>query len=732
VRKRGDGVAILIAIGLMLLASPAGAAPLLPAEAYSWSIEFAEWGYLQNCSSAWRLDSPLQTKQGTNLWQSVAIPFNQPGDSAQDPYLENPHRGLDFTFSSTGTSVYAVAYGTILSVTRDASGYYSVTQDIDFENDGAMDGIKVEYRNLVLGRKSPQPGTWVTPSTFLGTAGRDRTGIPRLHVRLIGNARYKSDVAVSPTYPFYDGVTSWYDGNDTAFTGYHWYSHQDGDKVYLVAYGRNPGTGEIVAPSEVTIFHEKYYAGKSTTSWRESQMMQVVGDHPTYMFDFLGYRDANGQPYYTRDGQTVRYIYRVKFGSDPNVYQWAFSPPAYERPYENPNDWGYRDYYFMVHDLPRDPLVHYWFSQIDPSQDDARYSWDDYELNYLFYHNIYDPNDPDKDDTPFEWNPQEDIPPNGTEPGPYPNTSPGSGLMQQFGCNACSWAMVLKNLSEQGDYLRRDFRYEQTDYLKADPFDVTLASTQDFGQWWSIWDGKWYSEWVCTWDDPRGSSSPLALNYSNIVAEFGVSAKMRSFGRTRLGAAMTSAATVATVESTYGFPTNLPDNPADDFYITIYTDDDVAPEIMLVTAVSGTTLTVERGCLGTTPTAHNVHDGVYEGTDESKALAIYRQIVTTELPRQTRPQGIIVRIDGHYMVFTDTSLTETSFPNRVLFEDWALSGWTPISPAPLASGSLAAGARVADLAQEATASGADRRFSECPSFPGRRLFEVEQILVVGP
>jgi len=664
-----------MALAIALVSAPALAAPALPTEAYSWSVEFAEWGYLQNYSSAWRLDSPFQTKKRDSIWEPVTVPFNQPGDSVNDPYLENPHRGLDFTFSDTGTSVYAVAPGTILSVTQDAGGFYTITQDIDFENDGVMDGIRVEYRHLILGKRPPQPGASVTPSTLLGTVGRDRTGWPRLHLRLFGDARYKSGVAVSPVYPFYDGVTEWYDGNDTAFTGYHYYSHQDGDKVYLIAYGRNLATGEIVAPTEVTIFHEKYYYCKPLTFWRENSMTQVNSEHPTYMFDFLGYRDANNQPYYIRDGQRVRYIYRVRFGSDPNVYQWAFS--------QNPNDWDYHSYYFLVHDLPCDPLPHYWFSQIDPSQDDARYSWDDCDLHYLFYHNIYDPNDEDKSRTPFEWNVCEDIPPNGTEPGPYPNTTPGSGLMQQFGCNACSWAMVLKNLGEQGDYQRRDFRYERTDYLNPDPLHVTLASTQDFDQWWSIWDGKWYSEWVCTWDDPPGSSSPLYLNYSNIVAEFGVSAKMRSFGSTTLAADMTRDATVATVVSAAGFPTNLPDSPADDFYITVQTKDETGtelpPEIMLVTAVSGTDFAVERGQLGTEPAVHHVKDKVYEGTEESKALAIYRQLVISESPREMRPQGIIVRTDGHYMVFIDTSLTEASFPNLEQFNDWALGGWTTIS-----------------------------------------------------
>jgi len=125
VPKLTKAVFLLLALLLALGASPTVAADqLLPQEAYSWTPMFAEPGQYPY-SPSWRLQSPFQTKQGASNWKAVSVPFNQPGLSADDPYLENPHRGLDFAYTTlSGTSVYAVAYGRIVSVTPEGSAGY--------------------------------------------------------------------------------------------------------------------------------------------------------------------------------------------------------------------------------------------------------------------------------------------------------------------------------------------------------------------------------------------------------------------------------------------------------------------------------------------------------------------------------------------------------------------------------------------------------------------------------
>lgn len=80
-------------------------------------------------------------------------------------------------------------------------------------------------------------------------------------------------------------------------------------------------------------------------------------------------------------------------------------------------------------------------------------SWDDTHLAQLYY-----PNNPDEVRAATPW----------------------LTLEQTYGCCACSWAMVLKNLGEATVGQRTDFRSDVTDYLAPDPFTVSLASTLDY------------------------------------------------------------------------------------------------------------------------------------------------------------------------------------------------------------------------------------------------------------
>ncbi len=327
----------------------------------------------------------------------IAIPNNQPGDPTSDPEGQNPHRGFDFTSAIAGTSIYPLAPGTIYDIIPEdpARHIATIIQDVDFDDNGTPDGVRVEYRHVVTLTGTPPKGDPVSLSKAIAKVASSG----RLTIRLKGNTRYGNDLVVTPAC-FYDGVTAWNDGNDTSFTGQSWYFTNEPERVYLVAYGRDPNTGAIIPPSEVTIFHEKQVEGQYPSFWRESAMTQVPGSNPpTYTFDFLDYRDESGQPYYFPDGQKVRTIKRVSLGNDPDLYRWAFCPASFERPAENPQQWapyGYVWYYWF---MPNLPLDHQWYSQVEAHQTDTRYSWETNRLTDLYYPEI----PPPWDNTPFYW-----------------------------------------------------------------------------------------------------------------------------------------------------------------------------------------------------------------------------------------------------------------------------------------------------------------------------------------
>ncbi len=735
---------VLVALAFLLGAGLAAAA--VPPEAYSWVRVFAGPGSY-NYSSAWQLDSPFQGKHSVSDWKPVSLPFNQP-EPLDDPYGESPHRGMDFTGAAVGTNVYALAYGVIVSVSDpDALGRVTIVQDVDFENDKVLDGIRIEYRQVTKTRNTPGQNASVSPTTFLGTVcyGPDGT-IPRLHIRLTGLVG-TSWLVTSPYY-FYDNAVNWQFGNDTSFTGSVFSYASDLANLHIIAYGRG-AAGEIVPPSEVTVFHQKYTPGQALGVWRESQMTQVSSAPYTYAFDFFDYLDpADGKQYYFPDGETVAAIIRLRFGSNPDLYQWAFTPAAYERPFEDVNQWSGRQVWFYYMTMPNDPLPHSWYSQMVADQDDARCRWNNHSLNGLLYPSIVPPNgpppvpyDPDRNITPFDW----DNVVLGDFPGAMPNRDGqpvvGSGLMQQAGCNACSWAMVLKNLGQQGKYLRRDIRYGITPpdrYLAADPFGVTIASCQDFDQQWDAVHGHYHSLWqgVPDW------STPVSLVYGPLLTEYGVTAKWRKFGHASLAADVGDLETDTTITVTNvvnPFPTaSLP------FWVSIQTGEDAQPEVMKVTAIDGNTLTVIRGQLGTARSVHKANNKVYEGSDELKAMVIYNQLLT-------HSKGIIVQLHGHYMVFTATSLTQQSF-NQDHWNEclaWASREFDPISPGavepefasdlgqvgvmviPYPPTPFEQGFTVCDPASRTPDAGANVLFTNCVSFNHpKRLFEVESITVV--
>lgn len=669
-----------------------------------------------------------------------------------DPYGENPHRGIDFTAVTVDTNVYALAYGKIVSVSPpDGSGCVTIVQDVDFEDDKILDGIRIEYRHITKTRNTPGQGASVSPSTFLGMVGYGPDGTtPRLHIRLTGKVG-TSWLVTSPYY-FYDNAVNWQYGNDTSFTGSVFSYVNDLANLHIIAYGRG-ATGEIVPPSEVTVFHQKYTPGQALGVWRESQMTQVSSAPYTYAFDFFDYRDpADGKQFYFPDGESIAAIIRLRLGSNPDLYQWAFTPAAYERPLEDPNQWGGHQVGFHYMTMPNDPLPHSWYSQMVADQDDARCRWNNNSLNGLLYPSIVPPNgpppvpyDPDRDITPFYW----DAVVSGDFPDALPNQDGepvvGSGLMQQAGCNACSWAMVLKNLGQQGKYLRRDIRYGITPpdrYLAADPFAVTIASCQDFDQQWDETGKHFYSLWHGGRQRNPDWWTPVSLVYGPLLTEYGVTAKWRKFGHASLAAAVgdQETDTTITVASVVNpFPTtNLP------FWVSIQTGVDAQPEVMKVTAIDGNTWTVVRGQHGTAPAAHGASNKVYEGSDELKAMVIYNQLLT-------HPKGIIVGLHGHYMVFTATSLTQASF-NQDHWNEclaWASREFEPLYAGPvepeLASdlGQVGVmvipypatpfeqGFTVCDPASRTPDAGANVLFTNCVSFNHpKRLFEVDSITVV--
>ncbi len=736
-RKLAKTVLLLLSVLVALGASvPAAADQLLPPEAYSWTRVFAGPGQYPY-SSGWRLESPFQTKQGANDWKAISIPFNQPSDQPTDPERENPHRGMDFASPAIeNTKIYAVAYGRIVSVTEEPNGCVTIQEQLDIAHDGTLDGVKAEYRHLYPTRQTPAVGASVTPSSFLGEVGRDGDNVVRLHYRMygkIGTTWYET----SPCWPYYDGVTAWQDGNDTSFTGQCFFYSSDMQNVHFITYGRD-ASGVLEPPTEVKIFHYDYRFSHWQDTWRESTMTQVSSSPPTYAFDFMDYTE-NGEHCYFPDGQRVLFFFRVKFGTDPNAYQWAFAPAGYERPWEDPNDWGTRTKYVYYCDMPYVPLEHYWMSQKRAEQPDMRYGWEDAELDFLYYHDIWNPTwDLDRNTTPF-----------------YSEPSPIYGLMQQYGCNACCWAMVLKNLGKQGLHDRRDFRYGDTARkLAPDPYGVTLANTQDWGQWWSMWDACWYSDWTMDWAVPPAENDPhtlpVYLYYPRVMGEYGVtSAKCRSFGVSKLTVAvLDELEDHLHVQSDDSFPAS------GQFYVSVQTRTD-PPEVMLVTGVSDNVLTVVRGQMGTSAVPHGLPSKVYEGTEEQKAMIIYHQLMGHPGAGDGNPEGVIVRVDGHYMVFTatDPGLTEASFPH------WdharADAGFMTVPPGPVEpemdndveGGTLGLlstpypasayehGFYVYDPLAPTPATGANVRYENCYSFglpEPKRLFEIEQIVVLEP
>ncbi len=649
-RRVALSIAVLAVLaGCVCFPSRAGAAPRLPSSAYSWDEVLGEAALMNpTYQSQWALTTPFRTKKGQPSWNLITMPYGQPNFTN-----ESPSSDVEIGFTSPGTAVYAIASGTILSVTMEVNEAYTIVQDVDFNGDGVGDGVKVEYRHVAVGRRPPQVGQLVTSATALGTVGLADTGDAKLGFTVLAYQRtYDHEGTMNPYEPFYSGAAGWDAGSDTAFIKDSWnYSNERG-KVYVKVYAVGPG-GAHVPPSEVTIFHDHWEGGFWWPDYRESPMTPIGND--TYVFDFMTYTetapDGSTFNYYPPDGGVVMYLIRARYDSslDPDAYEWAFTPMAYARPYENPNDWDQQWYYGDVdpgHDVYSwgqnvpfiAPEEGQWYSQIDPSQADPKYSWNDYDLDRVFFPNVVNPVDGTQN-TPLEWNE--------FEQGPYESPDPDvphlvSGIINTWGCTACSWAMVLANLGVTTPARHPDIRLNGwTGYMVPDPFTVTLANTGWVPLTYSS--GRYVSQWVSAEDPAR---APVYIVNDAVANGFGVGWTRENFVWTTLETGIDSAATTLTVKSATGFP-------APPFLISI------DGEVMRVEAVSPADprvfTTVTRGLEGTTPFLHTEGAQVNYGTDEVQARRIHELL-------KTHPEGVIVRLPGHSMVFYKSNLTDEDFP----------------------------------------------------------------------
>lgn len=734
--------------GILLASSgPALATPSLPGDRYSWADTFGEPFWVQGYNSSWTMKSPFRDNKAKEIFPDMSLPYGQPDGGA-----ENPHRGYDIDFRRTGTEVYAVAAGWA-SASLQPDGSYSVFHRVDFDENATADGFRVEYRHIVPDPSIPRDGREleVTSSTLLGTVGRDGT-TPRLQLCVLGNKVIPSggsnpyESYLKP-YPFYRYAAGWNGGKDTSLINYQYYTSADG-KMYLTAYRATPN-GERIPPSEVVVFHDRLLDAPhgegvipvyQDPEWHLSTMTRLA-DQITYVFDPLTYEYSypSFTFYYPKDGTRVHYICRVRFpfDTDPNAYVWSFSPGQWERPYEDVRDWKAAGYAFSswYHYLPYEQLPHQWFSQQDPSQWDTRYSWDDTLLNKLFFPNlqpVYVNGVPDysRSQMPFDWYAAED------------GTAYEKGLVQKYGCVITSWAMILDNLSARTVEPRPDFRRGNVvEYLSPDPLTVTLANIQDF----TVTENKAENRWESAWS---GGTNPVSVVYGNLVREFGVTARWRQFFRTTLAEAVTKDQTTVKFADTSVVTGN-------GCYITVKSEE--AIEVMQVLGADpgnpGYYL-VSRGQAGTTGVPLPLGAVVFEGTEDQRAWIIHNLLTEDTDPStpevERRGQGIIVYfhcLDGstHGMIFSESEITNFPYPDLCydMVERWADIPPGPVPQEPSAAEPGAAtisliappspfeqALKVCDPATPNHYQGADVFFSECASFPAKRLLYAEWIMVI--
>ncbi len=306
--------------------------------------------------------------------------------------------------------------------------------------------------------------------------------------------------------------------------------------------------------------------------------------------------------------------------------------------------------------------------------------------------------------------------------------------MQQGGCNACSWAMVLKNLNRVSIQTHPDFRYGDTRTLAADPFGVTLASTQDFGQHYNQELGRWECDW------PSESHTPVYIYHEPILNEYGVTQYATySFPYSTLAAGVDGIQTYIDVQQNEGARFTKPCP----FDISVGTGESIPPEVMTVTAVVGDRLSVTRPH----PTSHGANEGVYEGTEEAKALAVCDQLVT-----HPHSQGVIVMVDGHFLVFTETTLQLGGFSDLAAlrasvaenYDSGPGLAYVEVEPDDISQVGLMStllypatsyeqGFTVCDPLSPTPEQGADVTYANSYSFLcHKRLFEIQMIVIVGP